>query len=217
MEVEDGGNLEQQGTRIIFQGKMCVFLLRCPGMASSSGQEVSEIQTEGENRVKSSTRTSIEFEKDSPIIDEELRRLFQECKDFISKMEMEEKSRPEKKTGSKPEPKWNTVKNAIALAARLNLTQTKESKTTIETDSGENTQRIVADTYSLAIPKDFRHLNPDIAKKLASLKKEECLEFGGTIWDCQICLSLLILHLRLTHDIYHESPRCLLTQINEDI
>ena len=186
-------------------------------MTSSSGQEASEIKTEGENRVKSSSRTSIEFEKDSPIIDEELRRLFQECKDFIAKMEMEEKSRPEKKTGSKPGPKWKTVKNALALAARLNLTQTKESKTTIETDSEENTQRIEADTYSLAIPKDFRHLNPDIAKKLASLKKEECLEFGGTIWDCQICLSLFILHLRLTHDIYHESPRCLLAKIYEDI
>ena len=186
-------------------------------MASSSGQEASEIKKEDENKLKIRARANIEFERDSPIIDEELRRLFQECKDFISKMEMEEKGRPEKKTGSKPGPKWKTVKNALALAARLNLTQTKESKTTIETDSEENTQRMVADTYSLAIPKDFRHLNPDIAKKLASLKKEECLEVGGTIWDCQICLSLLILHLRLTHDIYHESPRCLLTQINEDI
>ena len=65
--------------------------------------------------------------------------------------------------------------------------------------------------------KDFSHLNSDVAKKLAFLKKEECGEVGGMVWDCHICLSLFILHLRLTHDIYHESPRCLLSNIREDL
>ena len=189
------------------------------GMASLSGPGVSETKTEHDEDLDH--RHGNAMNQNDALPDEELEQLFQDCKDFITKLEMEEKSELSKNCKRKSEPKWKTMKNVVKMVTKFNNRPIKmilhgNSKTDFqgtEDEMGMQPER----TSLCSDEKDFSHLNSDVAKKLAFLKKEECGEVGGMVWDCHICLSLFILHLRLTHDIYHESPRCLLSNIQEDL
>ena len=187
------------------------------GMASLSGPGVSETKTENDEDLDQ--RHGNELNSNDALPDEELEQLFQDCKDFITKLEMEEKSELSKDCKHKSEPKWKTMKNVVKMVAKLNnrpikVLLHKNPKTEIQ---GTEDERGMKSERTSLCSEDFSHMNSDVAKKLAFLKKEECEEVGGMVWDCQICLSLAILHLRLTHDIYHESPRCLLSDIHEDM
>ena len=183
-----------------------------------SGPGVSEVKTENVEDLDQRLDNN-ELNPNHAIPDEELEQLFQDCKDFITKLEMEEKL--SKKCERKSEAKWKTMKNAVKMVTKLNHRPIKmllhrNPKTEFEGREGEREMK-PEETSPSYDEKNFPHLNSDVARKLALLKNEECKEVGGKVWDCQICLSLFILHLRLTHDIYHESPRCLLSNVCEDL
>ena len=186
-------------------------------MASLSGPGVSEVKTE--NAEDLDHQHDNELNPNDAIPDEELEQLFQDCKDFITKLEMEEKQ--SKNCERKSEPKWKTMKNAVKMVTKLNNRPIKmllHGNPKTEFQGTEDEREMKPERTSRSYDEeDFPHLNSDVARKLAFLKNEECKEVGGPVWDCQICLSLFILHLRLTHDIYHESPRCLLSDVHEDL
>jgi len=196
--VEEGENQEQLGT------------------ASLSGPGVSDTKAENAKDLDQN-----ELNPNDTMPDEELEQLFQDCKDFITRLEMEEKSKLDKKCERKSEPKWKTMKNVVRMVTKLNNRPIKmlpnlNPNTEFQGTEAEKETKTERTSQSYG-GEDFLHLNSEVARKLALLKREECREVGGSVWDCQICLSLAILHLRLTHDIYHESPRCLLSNIHEDL
>jgi len=186
-----------------------------------SGPEVSDSETKTESAKDLDHRHVNELRRNDTMPDEELEQLFQDCKDFITKLEMEKKRKRSKKGERKSEPKWKTMKNVVKMVAKLNNRPIKmlpqENPKTEFQDTEDEREMKPERTSPSYDEKDFLHLNSEIARKLALLKREECKEVGGMVWDCQICLSLAILHLRLTHDIYHESPRCLLSNLHEDL
>ena len=67
-------------------------------------------------------------------------------------------------------------------------------------------------------PDCFSHLGPSVARKLVMLKETKCEEGedseGLPVWDCDVCLSILLLDLKLTHDIYFDTPKCLLNSMD---
>ena len=67
-------------------------------------------------------------------------------------------------------------------------------------------------------PDCFSHLGPSVARKLVLLKETICEEGdcseGLPVWDCDVCLSILLLDLKLTHDIYFDTPKCLLNSMD---
>ena len=190
------------------------------GMASLSGREVSETETNAESL---NHRHGNELDQNDEILDEELQRLFQDCEDFITKLEMEEKSELSKSTEQpNREPKWRRMKNVVKMVTKLNkrsskVLQQSNPKTEVQDTEDDMERKSEESPIKQTDKNDFVRLDSDVARKLAFLRKEECNEAGGTVWDCEICLSLFILHLRLTHDIYHESPRCLLTDVQDDL
>lgn len=189
------------------------------GTASLSGPGASE--TKMENAKDLDHRHDNELNPNDAMPDEELEQLFQDCKDFITKLEMEENSERSKNCERKSEPKWKTMKNVVKMVTKLNNKPIKmllQRNPKAEFQGTEDEREMKPERTSRSYDgEDFLHLNSEVARKLSLLKREECKEVGGMVWDCQICLSLAILHLRLTHDIYHESPRCLLSNIQEDL
>ena len=82
-------------------------------MANLSGREVSETETNAESL---NHRHGNELDQNDEILDEELQRLFQDCEDFITKLEMEEKSELSKSTEQpNRKPKWRRMKNVVYL------------------------------------------------------------------------------------------------------
>ena len=95
-------------------------------MASLSGREVSETETKAENIESLNHSHGNELDQNDEILDEELQRLFQDCEDFITKLEMEEKSELSKSTEQpNREPKWRRMKNVVKMVTKLNKRSSK--------------------------------------------------------------------------------------------
>ena len=89
-------------------------------MASLSGPGVSETKTEHDEDLGYKHGIENELNRSDALPDEELEQLFQDCKDFITKLEMEEKSELSKNCKRTSEPKWKTMKNVVKLVTKLN-------------------------------------------------------------------------------------------------
>ena len=84
-------------------------------MASLSGPGVSETKTEHDEDLDYRHGIENELNRNDALPDEELEKLFQDCKDFITKLEMEEKSELSKNCKRTSEPKWKKIRTLYFL------------------------------------------------------------------------------------------------------